>query len=48
MGLGKKKKKKVKMKISTKRIYSRERSVKLYCRMFSLRCLTNKDLFSDR
>lgn len=41
-------KKKVKVEISTRRMSSRERNVKLYCRMFSLRCLTDKGLVVDK
>lgn len=37
--------KKVKVKISTWRMFSRERNVRIYRRMFSLRYLRNKDLF---
>lgn len=45
--MGLKRKKKVQIKPSTMRMFSRERIVRIYFRMFPLRCLTNKDLFLD-
>lgn len=45
--MGLKRKKKVQIKPNTMRMFSRERIVRIYFRMFPLRCLTNKDLFLD-